>query len=174
MTISIHLAELERTLERLFKEHHAPLHRYARAILQRSEEADEAVQNVFLRLWEKPDALHGMTSAKAYLYRAVHNESIDRLRRRKTQNIVADEPEMLMNVTTDNSDSAILHSELSHKINAALNTLPQQCRTIFQMSRFEELKYHEIAGQLGLSVKTVENQMGKALRRMREHLSEYL
>ena len=64
--------------------------------------------------------------------------------------------------------------ELKTKIQQALASLPEQCRTIFQMSRFEDLKYREIAEQLQLSVKTVENQMGKALRTMRQHLSAYL
>ena len=64
--------------------------------------------------------------------------------------------------------------ELEEKIRAAIQTLPEQCRLIFTMSRFEELKYQEIADQLNLSVKTVENQMGKALKIMRTQLKEYL
>ena len=68
----------------------------------------------------------------------------------------------------------LVAKELQQKINEALKQLPEQCRTIFQMSRFEELKYREIAEKLNLSVKTVENQMGKALKIMRMHLVEYL
>ena len=65
-------------------------------------------------------------------------------------------------------------SELEQQINKALNELPEQCRTIFQMSRFEELKYQEIADRLGLSIKTIENQMGKALKILRVKLVDYL
>jgi RNA polymerase sigma-70 factor (ECF subfamily) len=64
--------------------------------------------------------------------------------------------------------------ELEERLYTALNELPEQCRTIFQLSRFEEMRYREIADQLGISVKTVENQMGKALRLLREKLSDLL
>ena len=64
--------------------------------------------------------------------------------------------------------------ELQKEIDAAINDLPEQCRTIFQLSRFEDLKYKDIAGKLGISVKTVENQMGKALRTLRTKLAGYL
>ena len=68
----------------------------------------------------------------------------------------------------------VLSLELEHKIHQAIETLPEQCRLIFKLSRFEELRYAEIAEQLHISVKTVENQMGKALKIMREHLRDYL
>jgi RNA polymerase sigma-70 factor (ECF subfamily) len=74
----------------------------------------------------------------------------------------------------ESSDQQTLRAELSDRISAAIEKLPGQCQVIFQMSRFEELKYQEIANQLNLSIKTVENQMGKALRIMREELQEYL
>ncbi|MGF1925648.1 MAG: sigma-70 family RNA polymerase sigma factor [Bacteroidia bacterium] len=75
----------------------------------------------------------------------------------------------------DNSyNDRIEVSELQEQINLALNDLPEQCRTIFQMSRFEDLKYREIADELGIAVKTVENQMGKALRIMRIKLADFL
>jgi RNA polymerase sigma-70 factor (ECF subfamily) len=64
--------------------------------------------------------------------------------------------------------------ELEEKLRQAMNALPQQCRTIFQLSRFEGLKYQEIADQLGISIKTVENQMGKALKKLRVKLIDYL
>ena len=68
----------------------------------------------------------------------------------------------------------VIASELEAKIHDAMDHLPEQCRLIFKLSRFEELKYAEIAEQLDISIKTVENQMGKALRIMREHLRDYL
>ena len=66
------------------------------------------------------------------------------------------------------------HQELSQKIQTAISSLPKQCRYIFELSRFEELKYREIADQLQISVKTVETQMGKALKILRLQLAEYL
>ena len=75
---------------------------------------------------------------------------------------------------TETASKRILVKELEERLRDALNALPQQCRTIFQMSRFDGLKYQEIADQLGISVKTVENQMGKALKQLRVKLIEYL
>ena len=74
----------------------------------------------------------------------------------------------------ENTSGKLMMRELKEKIQAAMNELPEQCRTIFQMSRFEGLKYQEIADEMGLSVKTVENQMGKALKLMRVKLVEFL
>ena len=74
----------------------------------------------------------------------------------------------------NNAAEKLRLKELEQRLEKALNELPEQCRTIFQMSRFEELKYAEIAGRLGLSVKTVENQMGKALKLLRTKLADFL
>jgi RNA polymerase sigma-70 factor (ECF subfamily) len=83
-----------------------------------------------------------------------------------------------MHQTNNHNDQGasrkILVKELEEKIRDAMNALPQQCRTIFQLSRFEGLKYQEIADQLGISIKTVENQMGKALKQLRVKLIDYL
>jgi RNA polymerase sigma-70 factor (ECF subfamily) len=67
-----------------------------------------------------------------------------------------------------------MFSELERRLQTAINELPEHCRTIFQMSRFEELRYLDIAQRLGISVKTVENQMGKALKQLRVKLIDYL
>ena len=76
--------------------------------------------------------------------------------------------------TTNTVEDQILHQELSEKINAAINLLPPRCQEIFKLSRFEELTYKEIAARLGLSIKTVENQMGKALKVLKASLKQYL
>jgi RNA polymerase sigma-70 factor (ECF subfamily) len=75
---------------------------------------------------------------------------------------------------TDQASKKVMATELETKLHAAMNDLPEQCRTIFQMSRFDELKYREIADKLDISVKTVENQMGKALKILRARLVDFL
>lgn len=75
---------------------------------------------------------------------------------------------------TDGAQRKVMFSELERRLQTAINELPEQCRTIFQMSRFEELRYLDIAERLGISVKTVENQMGKALKTLRVKLIDYL
>lgn len=160
--------------EQVFKTHFKNLHGYAYTILQDEIAAEEMVQNVFCKIWEKKDLLNAETSIKAYLYRAVHNESLNYLKHQKVK--AAYQMYAVQHIDTNESNAArkLMLSELEHKLHKALNELPQQCRIIFQMSRFQDMKYQEIANELNLSVKTVENQMGKALKILRTKLVEFL
>jgi RNA polymerase sigma-70 factor (ECF subfamily) len=162
----------ESAFEQLFRFYYEPLCRYATGIVIEKEEAEEIVQQVFLRIWERRTELNITVSFKAYLYRAVHNASLNHKQRRK-KDIRFDDVQLRVVHATESSHEMDV-KQLEKEISNALNTLPGQCRKIFELSRFEELKYREIAELLNLSVKTVENQMGKALRIMREQLSEYL
>jgi RNA polymerase sigma-70 factor, ECF subfamily len=162
------------TFEQVFKAHFKSLHAYAIAILKDEAEAEEIVQQVFFNLWERNENLNIAGPVNAYLYRAVHNASLNYLKHQKVKAnhrlYVAYSMKNEVQQPVKKTDAA----ELEKKIHSALNELPEQCRTIFQMSRFDELKYREIAGKLDLSVKTVENQMGKALRILRIKLAEFL
>jgi RNA polymerase sigma-70 factor (ECF subfamily) len=160
--------------EQLFKTYYKALHAYANMILKDIEAAEEIVQNMFLKFWEKRELLNAQTSIKAYLYKCVYNDSLNYLKHEKVKTKYRDFTEKTMDTLTEAASSKVELSELQLKLNAALNDLPEQCRTIFQMSRFEELKYREIAEQLGLSIKTVENQMSKALKILRVKLSDFL
>jgi len=108
------------------------------------------------------------------IYKCIHNDSLNYLKREKVKASYQDFTLRTMDTLSEPASARAELSELEVKINAALNELPEQCRTIFQLSRFEELKYREIADELGLSVKTVENQMGKALKLMRIKLADFL
>ncbi|OQP60853.1 RNA polymerase sigma-70 factor [Niastella populi] len=168
-------ADSELEFEQLFKEHFKSLYAYAFTILKNESIAEETVQNVFYKIWEKKVPDNIQTSLKAYLYKAVYHESLNHL---KHQKIKARYQVHVMQQTNNHNDQGasrkILVKELEEKLRDAMNALPQQCRTIFQMSRFDGLKYQEIANQLGISVKTVENQMGKALKQLRVKLIDYL
>lgn len=164
----------DNAFERLFKEHFKALHAYARVMLRDDDLAEEMVQNIFLRLWERRDLLNVQTSMKAYLYKMVHNDCLNYFKRNKTKAKYEHYAIHTMDGKTSNAAHKLELGELEHHIAEALNDLPLQCRTIFQMSRFDELKYKEIASQLGISVKTVENQMGKALKIMRVKLADFL
>ncbi|GAA0878371.1 RNA polymerase sigma-70 factor [Algoriphagus jejuensis] len=160
--------------EMLFKTFYQPLCRYATSFLKDPDGAEEIVQAAFIGFWEKRETISIDTSVKSYLYRAVRNSCLNELKHEQVkQKYIAGEVAM-GEKTSDSADHLAIHVELEDKIKAAIQTLPEQCRLIFTMSRFEELKYQEIADQLNLSVKTVENQMGKALKIMRTQLKEYL
>lgn len=162
----------ETAFEAVFRQHYAVLCNYAYTFLRDRDEAEEIVQSVFLAFWEKRLSLEIHTSIKAYLFSMVRNASLNSLIRKKMQEKYAQQK--LQNSDSSESIQPVESEELAQRIAAALQKLPEQCRVIFTMSRFEELKYAEIAAELNLSVKTVENQIGKALKIMREQLREYL
>jgi len=164
----------DHAFEQLFKDHFKALHAYAYVILKDEDDAEEIVQNMFLKFWEKRDLLTVQSSLKAYLYKCVYNDSLNFLKHQKIKTKYQDFATYTMNPENEPASSKIEMTELTFNLNIALNRLPEQCRTIFQMSRFEELKYREIAERLGLSVKTIENQMGKALRILRLELADFL
>jgi RNA polymerase sigma-70 factor, ECF subfamily len=161
--------------EKVFKSHFKSLHAYACTLLDNEAVAEEMVQQVFYKLWERKEQVTVHTSLKAYLYRAVHNESMNYLKHLKVR--ATHQTHVMQqqgHQQERNAAEKLAGKELEAKIRQALNELPEQCRTIFQLSRFEELKYREIADQLDLSVKTVENQMGKALKLLRLKLADFL
>ncbi len=164
----------ETAFEQVFKTHFKRLHAYAFTILRDEMEAEEMVQQVFFKLWERNENLSLTGSVSAYLYRAVHNESLNYIKHQKVRSNHQLHIAYSMKNEVEHPAKEILRGELEKKIHSALNELPEQCRTIFQMSRFDELKYREIADKLGISVKTVENQMGKALKLLREKLVDFL
>lgn len=164
----------EQTFGDLFKTHFKPLRNYAFSFVQEQTLAEDIVQTVFLRLWDKIAALNIADSIAAYLYRAVYNESLNALKHNKVRRTYHS---WLNRSTKDHTDAAhrnLQLQELERQLRAAINALPEQCRTIFQLSRYEELRYRDISLRLGISVKTVENQMGKALKLLRTALAEFL
>jgi RNA polymerase sigma-70 factor (ECF subfamily) len=164
----------ESAFEQLYKSCFSGLYAYACTILKNEGVAEEVVQQVFFKIWDKKEELDFTISLKAYLYRAVHNASLNYIKHRKVKATSESGIVFLMKQQTEPADKKLLNKEMEGRLRKALNELPAQCRTIFQLSRFENLKYHEIASELGLSAKTVENQMGKALRLMRSKLADLL
>ena len=167
----------EQAFEVVFKSHFKALHAYAQAIVKDSVEAEEIVQTVFLKLWEKRENLKITISLKAYLYKAVYHGSINHLKHEKVRMKHSEQ-----HLYTSRQDAPVesmafreeRDEQLSHRLKHALNQLPEKCRLVFYLSRFEELKYQEIANRLGISVKTVEAHMGKALKTLRMQLAEFM
>lgn len=165
----------ERLFEQVYKKYFKDLLSYACAIVKDDAKAEGIVQNVFLKIWEKGNTLENLPNPAPYLYRSVHNMALNQLKHKKVKQAYdAYAVRLPMHDNAMGAAGKVQLSELQLKLNHALESLPEQCRNIFQMSRFGEMKYAEIADTLGISVKTVEAQMGKALRIMREKLAEYL
>ncbi len=161
------------TYEHTFKTNYKGLHAYAYTIIKDDIMAEEMVQNVFYKLWKNRENIQVHESLTAYLYRSVYNECLNYLKHLKVKTAYQSHAARNME-HTHNSSERIKLRDLQAQLHSALKELPEQCRTIFQLSRFEELKYLEIAERLGISVKTVENQMGKALRLLRLKLADFL
>jgi RNA polymerase sigma-70 factor (ECF subfamily) len=164
--------ELE--FEQLFKMHFRELHAYAFSIVKDWDVAEEVVQGMFLALWEKKDWTHVESSMRAYLYRSVYYLSLNVVRRQKIQIKYQDSIIHTMKNYIDDTSSKLDLSELDRQLQMALLKLPEKCRAIFHLSRFNDLKYQEIADHLDISIKTVETHMGKALRILRVEMKEYL
>ncbi|WP_461789531.1 RNA polymerase sigma-70 factor [Pedobacter sp.] len=160
--------------EQLFKTHYKALHAYANLLVRDVDIAEEVVQSLFLKLWEKRSLLEAHTSIKAYLYKCVYHDSLNLLKHEQVKAKYQDFTLHSMNALQEAASGKVEFSELQKELQLAMQLLPQQCRLIFQMSRFEELKYREIADRLRISVKTVENQMGKALKILRVKLADFL
>ncbi len=160
--------------EMLFRTYYQPLCNYAYTYTQDRDEAEEVVQSTFLSIWEKYDTLEIHTGMKPYLYAMVRNSCLNIIKHEKIKQQHVKSEMVFGERTIESVANTVLATELDERIQKALEKLPEQCRIIFKLSRFEELKYAEIAEQLNLSIKTVENQMGKALKIMREQLKDYL
>jgi len=160
--------------EMLFRTFYQPLCNYAYTFTQDRDEAEEVVQSTFLSIWEKYKTLEIHTAMKPYLYAMVRNSCLNIIKHEKIKQKHIQSEMVLGERSSESVTHTVLAIELDERIQQALEKLPEQCRLIFKLSRFEDLKYAEIAEHLGLSVKTVENQMGKALKIMREQLKDYL
>lgn len=160
--------------EMLFRTFYQPLCNYAYTFTQDRDESEEVVQSAFTAVWEKKEDIEIHTAMKPYLYAMVRNACLNLIKHQKIKKQHV-EVEMAMGERSIESVTrTVMASELETRIYKAMERLPEQCRLVFKLSRFEELKYAEIAEQLSISIKTVENQMGKALKIMREELKDYL
>lgn len=163
----------EQALDQLFTSWHGYLYTIAYSMLRDTDMAKDAVQEVFIRFWQKRETIEISSTLKGYLQRAIVNQCLAVLRQKKNHTS-PDEQQLRMTDPTPSAAEQLHADSLEQLVHAAIDRLPEQCRIIFRLSRFEELSYREIAEHLDLSPKTVENQIGKALRILREELSPWL
>ena len=161
--------EGEVAFNKAFDLYYAPLCFYANKILFDFDLSRSVVQQVFVDLWIKRDRLR-IDSLKSYLYQSVRNAALDILKHKKAESKYLSS---LENEEPGHSTDLIEEAELADRINRAIQNLPEKCREIFVLCRFEELKYAEIADKLNISVKTVEMQISIALKKLRNELADY-
>jgi RNA polymerase sigma-70 factor (ECF subfamily) len=138
------------------------------------DEARDVVHTGFIKLWENRQNISRDLSVKAYLYKIIINISLDIIKSNKVKYRYIKYWEQTAELVSDHDYQNIDFKQLEQVIENAIASLPEQMRKIFELSRYEELKYTEIAAQLGISVKTVETQMSRALAKLRKKLSYYM
>lgn len=158
--------------ETLFKKHNKALCDLAYNLIRDKDAAKDVVQDVFLRLWKNRETLNFEDQIKHYLFKATSHTALNHLR--SSKKVIKLEEDLLKNVVTPPQTTELGYQELETKIRNAIDKLPPKCKTIYLLSRHEGLRYQEIADTLNLSLKTVENQMGIALEKLREELRSFV
>lgn len=168
----IALKDDKEAFKKLFTNFFAPLCVFAQRYVENRTTSEDIVQDVFFNIWKNRKNLDIRTSTRNFLITSVKNSCIDSLRRKEVESRYMTVQADKMNEADTEDLYAI--SELEEAINKALEKLPDKIRLVFEMSRFQELTYAEIAQQQDISVKTVEAYMTKALKQLRVELKDYL
>lgn len=164
---------MEQQYEKIFRTYFSSLCYFAQKYISDLDACKEIVHNVFVIIWEKRSEFDFEKPAKSYLFTSVYNRCMNYIRDKKKFIDNEDAQENSWNTEVIN-ENHLETAELESQIWEGINSLPEKCREIFILNRFEEKKYAEIADHLKISVKTVEAQMSKALKTLREHLKDYM
>jgi RNA polymerase sigma-70 factor, ECF subfamily len=160
----------EKHIETLFNENFQSLVFSSFRIIMDYEQAEDIVQNVFVKLWQSYDKIKHTKDMKPYIFKAVRNSSLNYLRDKKpNENNTMQIQELNIEYPEDN-DEEPEKSEISQKIHQAVDKLPDNWREAFILSKYEKLKYYEIAEKMNISNKTVEKYISKALMFLRLEL----
>ncbi|MGQ0703372.1 MAG: RNA polymerase sigma-70 factor [Gemmatimonadales bacterium] len=156
----------------IFRTYYASLVGFAESILRDTAAAEDTVQEVMLELWRRRSNIVLETSLRAYLFQSTRNRALNRIRHDRVASRL--ESDIAAPTLIPPPDRQLTEAELAARARAAVSELPERCREIFLLSRAHGLRYAEIASTLGISVKTVEAQMGKALKLLRDRLAPWL
>ena len=153
----------------IFDTYYKDLVMFAFTFTKNSDNAEEAVQEVFVRLWEKRSELKLHGSLKSYLLKSVQNHCLDEIRRRNVREHYAEDKE-IQSLYVNDTEDYILYTDLQNHLDHLLAQMPDEVANTFRMNRFDGLKYQEIAQQLNVSLRTVESRISKALRILHQAL----
>lgn len=163
----------EKGLELIFDRYYKYLVVTAYKMLNDDHQARDLVQDVFFKFWEKRNELDIQISLKAYLRRAVVNKVLDEMRKRKRMVWSDEVVEYNQGTASATALEQLQVQDLQKTIDTAIENLPERCRQVFSLSRFENLSHKSIAQELGISVKTIESQMTKALKVIRKAVDNH-
>jgi RNA polymerase sigma-70 factor, ECF subfamily len=167
-------SEEERILEGLFLEHRPGMCAFVRQYVRSAAVAEELVQDVFLAVWLRPERARFSGNPRTYLYRAARNRALNHLERERREQVWHDHQSTMDPPTSESAGELLTQNALMDALETSIDRLPPGCRQVFLLSRAGGLTYAEIAATLELSIKTVEAQMGRALRLLRPMLAPIL
>jgi RNA polymerase sigma-70 factor (ECF subfamily) len=165
----------------LFRRYYTSLCTYAKGYLKSSEASEEIVQEMFIRIWETHLNISIHTSVKSYLFRSVFNACINHLKKTQSESLrnidledASVQSELMLMNTGEEVFSKYFNEEAGKELEQAIDDLPQQCREIFSLCRFEELSYPEISAKLNISLSTVKTQMSRAMEKLYLRMEKFI
>ena len=166
-----------RLFEEIFHAYYPVLCNYAANITKEQTMAEDAVGEVFLKLWEGRESIVIESSLKSFLFKSVYHQCLNVLKHVRVQNKYRDFFLHHPPINEDEADyplSSLIENEINDILNQTIEQLPEQCRKIFTMSRIDCMKHEEIAQELGISINTVRTQIHRALGKLRIALKDFL
>jgi RNA polymerase sigma-70 factor (ECF subfamily) len=153
----------------VFDKYYTPMCHYALKFIHDTYLADDIVQEVFIRIWEAKEKIRIVKSLKSYLYISVRNKCLDKLKSEHIRSLHAKSFFEERDKVIDSID--VEYEEFRYHLSACVEKLPPRCKDIYTYSRFQNIRQEKIALEMGISLKTVKSQIGKALRLIRDCLS---
>ena len=172
----------DESFEILFKRYYSQLCTYAIIFVREHDIAEDIVHDTFIRIWERRFSISVRYSFKAYIFKSVHNQCLNYLKKSKYQSVKDDsfrqeivkQYEININNIDPGAIDELVSAEYIKEFNKALDALPAQCREIFTLCRDEQLSYEDVARRLDISVNTVKTQMKRAIAKLREKLEHFV
>ena len=164
----------QKSVDLLFDNYYTYLCNVIYRVINDAGYAEDIVQEIFSDIWRKRESINIQSSLRAYLRRAAVNRSLNHIRKQRMK--FDENEEAIVDIESDTIDGQkeMEKDELEKRIHDCIDSLPPKCKLVFSMSRFENMSYQEIADHLDISIKTVENQISKALRILRATVQPYL
>ena len=164
--------KLYRLFQETFYKYYEPLCKYAFTIVKESHSCEDIVQETFLRVWEKKQNLIGSEELTWYLYTAIRNNCLSFLEKKQKTVLGEFNGQEIIETPGERPPVPTNETDYDTLLKNALENLPPKCREVFVLSRVSNLTYKQISDSLGISIKTVENQMGKALKILRAYIRQ--
>ncbi len=164
--------QLYQQFQAVFKQHYNSLCNYAHSFLKDFEASEDVVQDLFIKIWEKRPDLIATPTIRFYLFTSVRNNCLTHLSKEKRSPLISSIGHEGIAIPDSGVQEHSVEIDYKEQLKKAINQLPPKCREVFLLSRISKLSYQEIADQLSISVKTVENQVGKALKVLRAFARE--